>query len=94
MLPGGEEGVGQKGQRPGLLTQVRQHRLDQTRLKLPSGLQDGLGGAIINYNQYYSLEPRNLWATNLVAAALGITFFLLVLAAEKIVVRRAPENVA
>ena len=59
-----------------------------------ASIQDGLGGAIINYNQYYSLEPRNLWATNLVAAALGITFFLLVLAAEKIVVRRAPENVA
>jgi NitT/TauT family transport system permease protein len=59
-----------------------------------ASIQDGLGGAIINYNQYYSLEPKNLWATNLVAAALGITFFLIVLAAEKIVVRRAPENVA
>jgi NitT/TauT family transport system permease protein len=59
-----------------------------------ASIQDGLGGAIINYNQYYSLEPKNLWATNLVAAALGIVFFLLVLGAEKVVVRRAPENVA
>src|ERR671936_2394805 len=47
-----------------------------------ASIQEGLGGAIINYNQYYSLEPKNLWATNLVAAALGIVFFLLVLGAE------------
>jgi len=62
--------------------------------ELPSGLQNGLGGAILNFNQYYSLEPRNLWATNIVASALGIVFFLLVVLAEKLVVRRAPENVA
>jgi NitT/TauT family transport system permease protein len=62
--------------------------------ELPSSIQDGLGGAILNFNQYYSLEPQNLWATNLVAAALGITFFLAVVAAEKIVVRRAPEHVS
>jgi len=62
--------------------------------ELPSGLQDGLGGAIINFNQYYSLEPQELWATNVVAAPLGILFFLAVVGAEKIVVRRAPENVA
>ncbi|MBV8065607.1 MAG: ABC transporter permease [Actinobacteria bacterium] len=62
--------------------------------ELPSGLQDGLGGAIINFNQYYSFEPQELWATNVVAAALGIVFFLAVVGAEKIIVRRAPENVA
>ena len=62
--------------------------------ELPSGLQDGLGGAIINFNQYYSFEPQELWATNVVAAALGIVFFVAVVAAERIVVRRAPENVA
>ena len=62
--------------------------------ELPSGLQDGLGGAIINFNQYYSFEPQELWATNVVAAALGILFFVAVVAAERIVVRRAPENVA
>ena len=44
--------------------------------ELPSGLQSGLGGAIINFNQYYSIEPQELWATNIVAAALGILFFL------------------
>jgi NitT/TauT family transport system permease protein len=62
--------------------------------ELPASIQDGLGGAILNFNQYYSSRPESLWATNLVAAALGITFFLVVVAAERIVVRRAPENVA
>jgi NitT/TauT family transport system permease protein len=59
----------------------------------PSSIPNGLGGAIINFNQYYSLEPKNLWATNLVAALLGIVFFLAVVAVEKLVVRQAPENV-
>jgi NitT/TauT family transport system permease protein len=62
--------------------------------ELPSGLQSGLGGAILNFNQYYSIEPQELWATNIVAAALGIAFFLIVVGAEKVIVRRAPENVA
>ena len=62
--------------------------------ELPSGIQDGLGGAILNFNQYYVSEPKNLWATNLVAACLGIAFFLAVVGAEKLVVRRAPEHVA
>jgi NitT/TauT family transport system permease protein len=62
--------------------------------ELPSGIQDGLGGAIINFNQYYSLEPQELWATNVIAAALGIAFFVIVVAAEKAVVRRAPEATA
>jgi NitT/TauT family transport system permease protein len=62
--------------------------------ELPSGLQSGLGGAILNFNQYYSLEPQELWATNIVAAALGILFFSVVVLAEKAIVRRAPENVA
>jgi NitT/TauT family transport system permease protein len=62
--------------------------------ELPASIQDGLGGAILNFNQYYSLEPESLWATNLIAALLGITFFLIVVVAERIVVRRAPEHVA
>jgi NitT/TauT family transport system permease protein len=62
--------------------------------ELPSSIQDGLGGAILNFNQYYSLVPENLWATNLVAAMLGISFFVTIVIAEKIVVRRAPEHVA
>jgi NitT/TauT family transport system permease protein len=62
--------------------------------ELPASIQDGLGGAILNFNQYYSTTPENLWATNLVAAALGITFFLIVVIVERIVVHRAPEHVA
>jgi len=60
----------------------------------PSSIQDGLGGFIVNFNQYYSLAPENLWATNLIAALLGIAFFLAIVLVEAIVVRRAPEHVA
>ena len=56
--------------------------------------QDGLGGAILNFNQYYISSPESLWATNLIAALLGIAFFLAVVLAERLVVRRAPEHVA
>jgi NitT/TauT family transport system permease protein len=62
--------------------------------ELPSSIQDGLAGAILNFNQYYVTSPESLWATNIVAAALGILFFVVVALAERIVVRRAPENVA
>jgi NitT/TauT family transport system permease protein len=62
--------------------------------ELPSGLQSGLGGAIINFNQYYSIEPQELWATNIVAALVGIVFFVVVIGAEKAIVRRAPEQAA
>jgi NitT/TauT family transport system permease protein len=61
--------------------------------ELPASIQNGLGGAILNFNQYYVTAPERLWATNLIAALLGITFFLLVLLAERLVVRRAPEHV-
>ena len=60
----------------------------------PSSIQEGLGGYIVNFNQYYSLNPQNLWATNVIAALLGISFFLAIVLAEKVVVRRAPEHVA
>ena len=62
--------------------------------ELPASIQDGLGGAILNFNQYYTSAPESLWATNLIAALLGIAFFLIVVAAERIIVRRAPEHVA
>jgi len=62
--------------------------------ELPASIQDGLGGAILNFNQYYITAPTRLWATNLIAALLGIAFFLAVLLVEKLVVRRAPEHVA
>jgi NitT/TauT family transport system permease protein len=60
--------------------------------ELPSSIQSGLGGWIINFNQYYALDPENLWAVNLVAALLGIAFFLVVVVVEKLVVHRPPER--
>jgi len=60
----------------------------------PSSIQEGLGGYIVNFNQYYTLSPQNLWATNVIAAAVGIAFFLVIVLAEKLVVTRAPEHVA
>ncbi|MHB8644105.1 MAG: ABC transporter permease [Gaiellaceae bacterium] len=58
-----------------------------------ASIQGGLGGAIVNFNQYYSIEPQELWATNLIAAIVGILFFLFVVGAERAVVRRAPDRV-
>ena len=43
--------------------------------ELPSSIQDGLAGAILNFNQYYITSPESLWATNIIAALLGIAFF-------------------
>lgn len=60
--------------------------------ELPSSIQSGLGGWIINFNQYYALDPENLWAVNLVAALFGISFFLVVVLVERLVVHRAPER--
>jgi NitT/TauT family transport system permease protein len=62
--------------------------------ELPSSIQDGLAGAILNFNQYYVTSPESLWATNIIAAGLGILFFAVVAIAERLLVRRAPEHVA
>lgn len=55
--------------------------------ELPSGLQDGLGGAILNFNQYYVQAPPRLWATIVAAAVVGIFFFSIVAIIERFVVR-------
>lgn len=55
--------------------------------ELPSGIQDGLGGQIINFSQYYISGPARLWATNVITAVLGIGFFIAVAVAERFVVR-------
>jgi NitT/TauT family transport system permease protein len=60
----------------------------------PASIQDGLGGAIVNFNQYYSLQPTFLWATNIVCAVLGLALFGLVSLSERLILRRAPEHVA
>jgi NitT/TauT family transport system permease protein len=62
--------------------------------ELPSSIQGGLAGAILNFNQYYVSNPPALWATNVVAALLGLAFFGAVVLVERLVVHRAPEHVA
>jgi NitT/TauT family transport system permease protein len=62
--------------------------------ELPSSIQGGLAGAILQYNQFYITSPESLWATNVIAALLGMAFFGVVVVAERLMVHRAPEHVA
>jgi len=55
--------------------------------ELPSGIRDGLGGAILNFNQFYVSGPPKLWAAIIVAAIVGIGFFALVRGAEVLFLR-------
>ena len=55
--------------------------------ELPSGIREGLGGAILNFNQYYVSGPPKLWAAIIVAAIVGIGFFVLVRGAEAFLMR-------
>jgi len=55
--------------------------------ELPSGIQQGLGGAILNFNQYYITGPERLWAAIGMAALVGIAFFSAVSLAERVVLR-------
>ncbi|MFV2065271.1 MAG: ABC transporter permease subunit, partial [Chloroflexota bacterium] len=54
----------------------------------PGGVKDGLGRAIINFNQQYITGPEKLWATIFIAALAGIFFFVAVRIAEIITMRR------
>jgi NitT/TauT family transport system permease protein len=53
----------------------------------PGGIPDGLGRAIINFNNQYISGPEKLWAAILAAAVVGIFFFGLVRLAEAFVLR-------
>ncbi len=55
--------------------------------ELPSGIRNGLGGAILNFNQYYISAPERLWATIIASAFVGIGFFLIVRLTEMVVLR-------
>jgi NitT/TauT family transport system permease protein len=50
--------------------------------ELPSGIPDGLGSALLNYNQYYTQGPERLWATIVMCSILGLAFVGLVRLAE------------
>jgi NitT/TauT family transport system permease protein len=53
----------------------------------PAGTAQGLGRAIVNFNQQYITGPEKLWATILIASLVGIAFYLLVRAAEVVALR-------
>ncbi len=58
----------------------------------PGGIPNGLGRAIINFNQYYITGPEKLWGSIVVAAVLGASFFGLIKVLEVILMRgRTPE---
>jgi NitT/TauT family transport system permease protein len=59
----------------------------------PGGIPDGLGRAIINFNNQYITGPEKLWATILAAALVGIAFFGLVQLAEGFVLRSRGRSV-
>lgn len=55
--------------------------------ELPSGFQNGLGIAILNFARYYNQSPERLWATIVTAGAVGVLFFLAIVLLERVVVR-------
>ncbi len=57
--------------------------------ELPSGIGDGLGRAILDFSSDYSaISTPKLWAAIVTASLVGVTFFLIVSAIEKVVLRR------
>ena len=56
--------------------------------ELPSGIGDGLGRAILDFSSDYSLvSTPKLWASIVMAAAIGIIFFVSVTLAERFALR-------
>lgn len=60
--------------------------------ELPSGIRDGLGGALLTSMQYYSIQPERLWAAIAASAVLGIGCFMLVVLAERWTLRNYPPT--
>ena len=60
----------------------------------PGGVPNGLGRAILNFNQQYVTGPEKLWAAIFVAAAVGVCFFLMVRVAEVLVLRHGGRQAA
>jgi NitT/TauT family transport system permease protein len=60
--------------------------------ELPSGIQDGLGIAILNFSRYYNQSPPRLWATIVASGVLGILFFCAIALLERLVVRWRVEE--
>ena len=60
--------------------------------ELPSGIADGLGRVILNFNQYYATGPEKLWASILFASLTGMLFFLVVTLLERVLVHKQPSE--
>ena len=61
---------------------------DHRRIALP-GIGDGLGRAILDFSSDYSMvSTPKLWASIVMAAAVGILFFVAVNLAERLALRR------
>jgi len=60
--------------------------------ELPAGSQRGIGVAIINAAQYYNSRPPALYATILVAAAVGLFCYGMVALAERLVMKQRPTT--
>jgi NitT/TauT family transport system permease protein len=54
--------------------------------ELPAGSRQGIGVVILNATQYYNSNPPMLYATVLVAGAVGLCFYGLVVVAERLAV--------
>jgi NitT/TauT family transport system permease protein len=54
----------------------------------PGGVPQGLGRAILTFNQQYVTGPEKLWAAIIAAALVGLLFFALVSLVEMIYLRR------
>ena len=50
--------------------------------EIPAGVADGLGSAIVNYNQYYVTAPSRLWVTIIMCTFVGLAFVGIVRIAE------------
>jgi NitT/TauT family transport system permease protein len=59
--------------------------------ELPSGIQDGLGIAILNFARSYTQSPERLWATIVTSGIVGILFFVVIVIIERLVVRWKPQ---
>ena len=60
----------------------------------PGGVQQGLGRAILTFNQQYITGPEKLWATIIVASAVGIVFFVIVRLVEVATLNRRTRGAA
>ena len=56
--------------------------------ELPSGIADGLGRVILNFNQYYATGPEKLWASIIFASLTGMSFFLVISLLEHLIVQK------